>query len=65
MKRYKVKKSVIQMLKYIWTLIKEMRFFRYIIGKIRRKIEENTWTIKDFFGRLKAKFVGALLWKCN
>lgn len=58
MKRYKVKKSVIQMLKYIWTLIKEMRFFRYIIGKIRRKIEENTWTIKDFFGRLKSKIRG-------
>lgn len=57
-KQYKEKKTLCQILKCIWRLIKQFRLFRYIINKIECKYLESTWSVKDAFQRLKRKIRG-------
>lgn len=57
-RQYKEKKTLCQVLKCIWRLIKQFRLFRYIINKIKCKLSESSWSVKDAFGRLQRKIRG-------
>ena len=60
-KEYKInkeKKTLRQKLQFAWTQVKKFRLFRETIKKIRCKIIESAWTIKDPFQRLERKIRG-------
>ena len=57
-KQYKSKKTLYQILKCIWRLIKQFRLFRCIVKTIKSKIFEAAWSVKDSFRRVNRKIRG-------
>lgn len=57
-KQYKSKKTLYQILKCIWRLIKQFRLFRCIAKTIKSKIFEVAWSVKDSFRRVNRKIRG-------
>lgn len=55
---YKEKKTLHQILQYVWTLIKNFRLFRQTIIKIKRRLIESKEAIKVAFKRLVRKIRG-------
>ena len=57
-KRHRKKRTLRQIWKGIWGLIRRCRLFRYIFNTIKWKFLESTWSVKDVFHRLKRKIRG-------
>lgn len=57
-KLLKRKKSFDRILKALWSLVRKLRLFKYIISIIKSKLSETTWSIKNVFLRFKRKIRG-------
>lgn len=57
-KQFREKQSLRHILKTVLRLIRQFRLIRYVVGKIKWKIDESTWSVKYFFRRINRKIRG-------
>lgn len=57
-KQLKPKKTIREMLKYLWKLIRKHRLLKHLFCKLKNKIQGSIWNVKSMFTRLRRKIRG-------